>query len=485
MQGMGNGTHERIPAHLMRYIVTQDYGAYDEVAHAVWRFVLLHTYAHLKETAHPAYAQGLFATGMSVERIVDIRDMDACLAQFGWGAVCVDGFIPPQAFVELQSLGILPIAADIRPLEHLAYTPAPDIIHEAAGHAPILVDPDYSAFIRRMGEAGKRAFTLPEDDAIYRAIYALSELKEDPSCRPEQIRAAEIALERAVHACTRASESAKLARLYWWTAEYGLIGTLDDYKIYGAGLLSSLGECHSCHAPNVQKRWLSASSVDQSYDITKPQPQLFVTQDFAQLSAVVDEVTSRFAYAEGGLDSLSKAHESSAVATLEFDAGVQLSGFVEELEHLEDGTLWGVRFIGPAQACLRGVPVGDLAPLIGLVVPLGPVDSKAKGASRVGSEVSLRYPTGLRVSGTLVRELRDHDGQLAAYLLANAELVASPWRRNDTRRCSYRSGNTGRRSRVRLTRATTRKPIPETRSFLAHGIKSRVDVSSSSCIRKR
>jgi hypothetical protein len=63
-----------------------------------------------------------------------------------------------------------------------------------------------------------------------------------------------------------------------------------------------------------------------------------------------------------------------------------------------------------------------LAPLIGLVVPLGPVDSKAKGASRVGSEVSLRYPTGLRVSGTLVRELRDHDGQLAAYLLANAEL---------------------------------------------------------------
>jgi len=64
--------------------------------------------------------------------------MDYKLSQFGWGAVCVRGFIPPAAFMELQSRGILAIAADMRTLEHLTYTPAPDIVHEAQAMRQLL-----------------------------------------------------------------------------------------------------------------------------------------------------------------------------------------------------------------------------------------------------------------------------------------------------------------------------------------------------------
>src|SRR5437868_333763 len=118
---MDTMTPPSVPPHLRRFVVQQDYARYDAVDQAVWRFVLLQTHARLVETAHPAYRDGLAATGLSVERIPSIDEMNDRLGRFGWGAVCVDGFIPPRAFQEFQSLGILPIAADMRTRAHLVY----------------------------------------------------------------------------------------------------------------------------------------------------------------------------------------------------------------------------------------------------------------------------------------------------------------------------------------------------------------------------
>ena len=245
----------------------------------------------LVETAHPAYRNGLAATGISVDHIPSIVEMNEKLSRFGWGAVCVDGFIPPRAFQEFQASGILPIAADVRSREHLVYTPAPDIFHEAAGHAPILPDPVFSAYVRRMGDLGKKAFTLPDEDRLYEAIHALSEKKEDPSLGAAEVARAEAELKEVIESLPEPSEAARLSRLYWWTAEYGLVGRVDDYKLYGAGLLSSLGESHSCHAPDVAKLPLDARCVDVSYDITRPQPQLFVAASFEALHEVLDQVS--------------------------------------------------------------------------------------------------------------------------------------------------------------------------------------------------
>jgi phenylalanine-4-hydroxylase len=64
--------------------------------------------------------------------------MNRILTEIGWAAVAVDGFIPPNAFMEFQAYNVLVIASDIRQLEHIEYTPAPDIIHEGAGHAQLL-----------------------------------------------------------------------------------------------------------------------------------------------------------------------------------------------------------------------------------------------------------------------------------------------------------------------------------------------------------
>jgi phenylalanine-4-hydroxylase len=307
-------------------IVQQDYSRYTAVDQAVWRFVLLQTHDRLKATAHPAYGEGLGQTGISVERIPRISEMDEHLAPFGWGAVCVDGFIPPRAFQELQSLSILPIAADMRTAEHLVYTPAPDIIHEAAGHAPILPDPVYASYLRRIGAAGARAFTLPDDTAVDQAIYALSEIKERPTATTEQVARAEEALLSARAGVKRVSEAARLSRLYWWTAEYGLVGTPDNYKLYGAGLLSSLWESFACHDPKVTKPRLSVVASDVDYDVTRPQPQLFVTPSFEALHDVLDHVVRTLPSAQGGEAALAEAELAQEIATITLSSEARLYG---------------------------------------------------------------------------------------------------------------------------------------------------------------
>src|SRR3954471_8509079 len=152
-----------VPLHLRRFVVEQDGAAYNAIDQAVWRFVLLQMHARLVETAHPVYREGLAATGLSVDRIPSVAEMNDRMSRVGWGAVCVDGFIPPRAFQEFQARGLLPIAADLRGREHIAYTPAPDPLPEAAGPAPILTEPAYASSLRRIGEIGKLAFTLPEE----------------------------------------------------------------------------------------------------------------------------------------------------------------------------------------------------------------------------------------------------------------------------------------------------------------------------------
>ncbi len=388
-------TLARVPPHLRHLIVAQDYARYTAVDQAVWRFVLLQTHARLKATAHPAYAAGLGQTGISVERIPRISEVDEHLAPFGWGAVCVDGFIPPRAFQELQSLSILPIAADMRSAEHLVYTPAPDIIHEAAGHAPILPDAVYSAYLRRIGGAGGRAFTLPEDGAVDRAIYALSEIKERPSATPAQVRRAEQALEEARAGAGRVSEAVRLSRLYWWTAEYGLVGEPDDYKLYGAGLLSSLWESFACHAPEVAKPKLTSTAAAVDYDVTKPQPQLFVVPSFERLHEVLDEVVRELPSARGGEAALQAAEMAGEIATITLSGGVTLLGTLS------------ARFTTDEQSCLLVVSAGraDLDAqrerAQQIYVVLG--DARRCLAGLAPGPIELSLARGVRLRGALER----------------------------------------------------------------------------------
>jgi phenylalanine-4-hydroxylase len=122
---------DRLPKHLKQFIQPQNYDAYTAIDQAVWRYVMRKNVAYLSQVAHPSYLDGLQKTGIEIEEIPSMYGMNRILKAIGWAAVAVDGFIPPNAFMEFQAYKVLVIASDIRQLEQIEYTPAPDIIKQS------------------------------------------------------------------------------------------------------------------------------------------------------------------------------------------------------------------------------------------------------------------------------------------------------------------------------------------------------------------
>ena len=278
-----------LPKHLKQYIVDQEYDRYTIIDHKVWSFIMNISVPFFKKHAHSSYFEGLNRTGITFDKIPLIKNMNQKMSKIDWGAVPVRGFIPPWAFMEFQALGILPIACDMRSSEHLTYTPAPDIVHESAGHSPIIINEEYSYYLKQYGKIASKAVFSKEDERIYFAIRRLSDLKEDRQATKQQIDDAEEELKNLKEAQTIPSEATLLSRLHWWTVEYGLIGELNNPKIYGAGLLSSVGESQNCLKPSVKKIPLTIDCINYSYDITEQQPQLFVAKDFSDLVDILNE----------------------------------------------------------------------------------------------------------------------------------------------------------------------------------------------------
>ena len=327
-----------IPSYLRRYTADQDYSLYTYEDQSVWRFIMRQLYDFLKDHAHPAYKDGLGKTGISIEEIPKISEMDAKLQDYGWRAVGVSGFIPPAAFMSLQAHKILPIACEIRTMDHILYTPAPDIVHEAAGHAPILVDPDFTNYLTSYGEVAAKAIISSEDLALYEAIRDLSDIKEHPKSTKEQIQKAEEQLDKVSKSMSYVSEAQYLGRMNWWTAEYGLIGSLDNPKIYGAGILSSIGEAKNSltkpkHVP------FNIDCLNYTYDITEQQPQLFVVDKFEDLKTTLIEMQNEMAFSHGGEKGLQKAKRAQSVCTVVLEDGSTYSGILEDYKNEGDKVL--------------------------------------------------------------------------------------------------------------------------------------------------
>ncbi|MBC7386200.1 MAG: aromatic amino acid hydroxylase [Cryobacterium sp.] len=400
-----------IPDYLKPFIANQDSSLYTPIDHASWRFILRVSKDFFSTRAHEKYLNGLKETGVSTERIPLVSEMDAKLKRFGWRAVAVNGFIPPAVFMEFQSLGILPIACEMRTLEHLAYTPAPDIVHEAAGHAPIIADPEYSAYLRAYGEISRKAIFSYQDMAIYEAVRNLSVAKEDPRSTEAEIECAQKGLDEAAGAVSFYSEATLMARMNWWTVEYGLVGSVDDPRIYGAGLLSSLGESYHCLGKKVQRRPLTLDCIQSGYDITKPQTELFVTPDFAHLTTVLHEFAKTMAYQIGGATGLARAKEARTVCSVALDSGIQISGVLAEYGE-NGGYVNTLRFSGPCQLSLGDQELKDQGPEHhpeGFSTILGPLKKFGTSPSDLTDEdlkslthgewTTLHFESGITVHG--------------------------------------------------------------------------------------
>ncbi len=429
---------KRLPPHLNQFIKPQNYSEYTAIDQAVWRYVMRKNVQYLSKVAHSSYILGLEKTGISVEEIPNMYGMNRILKEIGWAAVTVDGFIPPNAFMEFQAYKVLVIATDIRQLENIQYTPAPDIIHEAAGHAPIIANPDYAEFLRRLGEIGAKAISSKFDMDLYEAVRKLSILKEAKGVSESDIRNAELEVERLQGMGVAFSEMAQIRNLQWWTVEYGLVGDMANPKIYGAGLLSSIGESKSCMEPNVKKIPLTIDAVNVGFDITKPQPQLFVTPDFTYLMQILEEFAATLSVRKGGYKGLQKLINSGAVGTIQLTTGLQISGKFTKMLLNDDNQVIYFKTEGPTALAYsdkeligHGIethqdgfssPLGKLKNVNLAIEDMGPGDLKAYNFYD-GQPLSFEFESGVKVEGLNVTGIRNIQGKLMLIQLSNCTVT--------------------------------------------------------------
>ena len=418
---------DRLPKHLKQFIKPQNYEDYSTINQAVWRYVMRRLLKHLTKVAHSSYLAGLEKTGVSIEEIPNMYGMNRILKEIGWAAVAVDGFIPPNAFMEFQAYKVLVIASDIRQLENIEYTPAPDIIHESAGHAPIIANPDYAEYLRRLGDIGSKAILSKHDMDLYEAVRKLSILKEAEGISEKEIHTVEMEIHSLQSKKVELSEMAQMRNLQWWTVEYGLIGDLNNPKIYGAGLLSSIGESISCLKSEVKKIPYTVAAAQQPFDVTKPQPQLYVTPNFPHLMEVLEEFADTLSLRKGGKEGIQKLIESQMVGSIELTTGLQVSGKFSRILLDENNKVVFYQTKGPSALAYRekelighgisyhknGIssPLGKLKNIELAIEDMGPNDLKIYNFHD-GKWLSFEFESGIKVAGLNITGIRNAQGKL-------------------------------------------------------------------------
>ncbi|MEV4932235.1 MULTISPECIES: phenylalanine 4-monooxygenase [unclassified Sphingobium] len=224
------------------WTVPQDWASYSAAEHAMWDRLFARQANMLPTRVIPAFMEGLDVLRMSKPGIPDFDELnDRLFRATGWQVVAVPGLVPDEIFFEHLANRRFVAGRFIRTPEQLDYLEEPDIFHDVFGHVPLLVHPVFADYMQAYGEGGLRAARLGMIDA--------------------------------------------LARLYWYTVEFGLIRDGGDLKLYGAGIVSSYGESlFAIDDPSPNRIGFDLERVMRSlYRIDDYQQNYFVIDSFEDL----------------------------------------------------------------------------------------------------------------------------------------------------------------------------------------------------------
>jgi phenylalanine-4-hydroxylase len=221
------------------WTVAQHVDLYSDEDQEIWRRLLERQSGLARKYACEEFLQGLRTLGIG-DSIPDFASVNARLEPLtGWRIVGVPGLIPDAAFYDHLAHRRFPVTVWIRSRAELDYLVEPDLFHDFFGHVPLLSNPVFADYMQAYGQRGVEA----------------------------------------------GSKIDLLARLYWYTVEFGLIRTPKGLKAYGAGILSSAAEVkHALEDKDVERLPFEAISVMlRPYEIDKLQNTYFVLDDFHQL----------------------------------------------------------------------------------------------------------------------------------------------------------------------------------------------------------
>lgn len=217
----------------------------------VWRYVAEELEELQQKYASPFYLRAKKDLGISNERIPQLSEMNRSLRELtGFRLAPIEGLVETRGFLSWLSYRVMLCTQYIRHHSQPAYTPEPDIVHEAIGHIPMFTNPNFADFSQFIGHGAR--------------IATDQQLEE-------------------------------LGRLYWFTVEFGLVEHKEDIKAYGAGLLSSFGELEHAFSDNVIRKPFDLEEVTNTpFSYSDMQPLLFVIPSYAELKEVTRKYIESF-----------------------------------------------------------------------------------------------------------------------------------------------------------------------------------------------
>lgn len=224
------------------WTISQAWADYTAAEHAMWNRLFARQSALLPSRVVPAFMEGLDILRLSKPGIPDFEELSERLMKAtGWRVVAVPGLVPEDVFFEHLANRRFVAGRFIRTPEQIDYLEEPDVFHDVFGHVPLLAHPAFADYMEAYGKGGLRAM---EYDAID-----------------------------------------KLARLYWYTVEFGLIRDGGALKIYGAGIVSSYGESiYALDDPAPNRLGFDLKRVLRTrYEIDDFQRNYFVIESFDEL----------------------------------------------------------------------------------------------------------------------------------------------------------------------------------------------------------
>ena len=246
------------------WTIPQNWAHFTAEEHEVWDLLFARQQRQLRGRAVTEFFDGLDILRLSHPGIPDLDELNERLfARTGWTIVSVPGLVPDEIFFDHLSKRRFPAGNFIRPRSSLDYLEAPDVFHDVFGHVPMLAQPAVADFMQAMGAEGLAAM---QAGALHR-----------------------------------------LARLYWYTVEFGLAREDGNLRIYGAGILSSFGEsAWSLESPEPVRRPFALERVLRTaYRNDIIQPLYFVIPSFdALLRLVIDQEVSALCAALDGVPDL-------------------------------------------------------------------------------------------------------------------------------------------------------------------------------------
>ncbi|MFY0398540.1 MULTISPECIES: phenylalanine 4-monooxygenase [Brevundimonas] len=221
------------------WTIPQNWSAYTEVEHQTWNTLYERQMKILPGRASEAFLRGLDALDLNAGGIPDFDVINPKLqALTGWTVVCVPGLVPDEVFFDHLANRRFVSGQFIRKPDQLDYLQEPDIFHDVFGHVPMLTDPDFAAYMEAYGKGGQRAASL--------------------------------------------GMLPNLARLYWYTVEFGLMQEAGELRIYGAGIVSSATESvFSLDDPSPNRL---------GFDLERVMKTLYRIDDFQQVYFVIDSI---------------------------------------------------------------------------------------------------------------------------------------------------------------------------------------------------